>query len=196
MYKKYFSPCVKYTLIYLFLPLIYFFMLRFAVSFYGAVADAFPGLFKHYNPIADKELYERQFFIIQVCSVLLSVALISYIPSIFDNARYESVISRTDGYYRVKNEIIPYIKRNLGSDIIASGFISTVFVIFSSVKLPEKAARFLEGYLSPHTVSITAFGIAGAILIIFTTSLLSRLAAVPFALCRFRALWLTSFVDE
>ncbi len=195
MFKKYFWPCLKYSLIYLFLPLVFSICSRYFLSFYKSLAESFPAFFKFYSQVLEKELYEEMVLKIEVICCLLIVAVMSYIPSIFENRRYEEIISRTDGCYKIKDELLPYIKENLAGDIIASSLIQALFIPIATITLPEKLSRIISPYLTPHTVLISALGAVGAYFTILSVSLLARLIAAPHALLRYRALWLTSFVD-
>ena len=195
MYRKIFSNPVRYAIVYLFLPLVFFAASAFVNILYSALLEIAPNIIPEYNKVLEKEKYEAFLRVMNGISSLLSVFLISLITGVYDNARYEFVITKTDGLFKIPDEIAPYFKRNFPSDLIAVTLPGIPFVLLT---LPEYSKKFLDyfgGYLAPHFALTEVFGTVGAYFAILSVALIARIIAMPMALRRYRSLWLTSFID-
>lgn len=162
---------------------------------YSALSNLFPSLFPTYSQVLEKEAYERLTAILTLTAAFLSVFLISLFTGIYDNVRYESVISETDGLFKIPEKLPSYVKSVLPSDIIAALLPQLPLLALTQIKYSEKLLDYFGWILRPHFILVNAFSIPGAYFLIALFVLLARLAACPFALRRYRALWLTSFVD-
>ena len=127
---------------------------------------------------------------------VFSVFLISYLTGLFDNGRYESVISKTDGLFKIKDELARYFKSNIASDIIAAAIPGLIFIPLTLPAYSEIFLDYFGDFLAPHFHLTSAFSPFGAYFVVFITALAARLTVMPFALKRYRALWLTSFVES
>ena len=196
IYRKYFRNAVKHFLVYLFLPLFFFAATAVVDIVYASLLEIAPNIIPSYDRVLEKEAYQAFSRTMNVISALLAVFAVSFATGIYDNARYEDVITKTDGLYKVREEFPAYFQKTLPSDIIAVALPSLVFVALSSPAYPEKFLDYFGAYLAPHLRVIEAFSPLFAFFAIFCVALLARILAMPKALDRYRALWLTSFVDS
>ena len=195
IYRKYFRNAVRYFLVYLFLPLIFFAATAVVDIIYSLLLEIAPSIIPSYDRVLEKEAYQALARAMNAISALLAVFSISFATGIYDNARYEDVITKTDGLYKVRDEFPAYFRKTLPSDIIAVALPSLIFVLLSSPAYPEKFLDYFGAYLAPHLRLIEALTPIGAYFALFAAALLARILAMPKALDRYRSLWLTSFVD-
>ena len=195
MFRKYFSNPLRFFIVYLFLPLVFFLISGALDVIYAALLEAFPKVIPEYSQVLEKEKYEAFEAAMYLSAAFISVFLISYLTGVYDNARYEDVITKTDGLFKVKDEIGGYIKHNLPSDFLAVALPPILFISLTAPSYSKKVLDYLGGFLAPHLRLTEIFGTLGAYFVIFAVAFLGRLVAAPFALRRYRTLWLTSFVE-
>ena len=196
MYRKYFSGPLKYFIVYLFLPLVFFIAKAFVDVIYEALLEIAPKLIPEYSQVLEKEKYEAFVRVMNGIAALLAVFAISLATGIFDNARYEDVITETDGLYKIPEKLPAYFKRHIPSDIISAALPQMLFI---PLTVPTYSKKFLDyfGFLiEPHLRLTDLFGGVGTYFMIFFVAILARCLAAPLALRRHRALWLTSFVES
>lgn len=183
-------------MVYLFLPLIFFVAEAAVEIIYAALLEIFPNTVPSYSQVLEKEKYQAFVRTMKLISALVAVFAVSFATGIYDNARYEDVITKTDGLYKVKDEFPAYFKRTLPSDLIAVSLAPALFIPLTVPAYPKKLFEYIGAYLAPHLRVVEALTPVGAFFAIFLVALLARILAMPKALDRYRGLWLTSFVDS
>ena len=157
-----------------------------------------PKLFPLYNPVLEKELYLGHVFRMNLVSLSVSVFLSVYLSLRYDNERDEYLIGRTDGFCTV-NEVIPsYRSRFLISDTVAC-VISAAALSVPFAFIPEKFLNrdsFFPMLLRTYHQLNQSLGTAALGLVKLLALLLSHIAAVPLAMKRWRAKWLTGFAES
>lgn len=195
MFGKYFGAPIKSMVTYLFLPLIFFIAFGITDVGYVYLSEIFPSVFPEYSQVLEKELYEALQTRLQVFSVLLSVFFIHLFCAVYDNFRYESVIKKTDGFYKIKDQLLPYLKSTAIQDALSCALSPLLLLSVSTVSFPEKFLKYFGSFFYPHILMLSNFGFLISYLMIIFAAVIARLIAAPLALDRFRGLWLTSFVD-
>jgi hypothetical protein len=71
-----------------------------------------------------------------------------------------------------------------------------VFVPLTVPVYSKTALEYFGPLIAPHLSLAAVFSPLGTYFMIFSVTLAARLLAMPKALDRYRALWLTSFVDS
>ena len=137
MYQKYFSPLVKYSVAYMFMPLFYSVVSAFVSVVYTLLSDLVPSLFPVYNQVLDKENYLEFTRVMSIVAAFLTVFVINLIMAINDNARYERVVKRTDALYKIREELPFYLRDVIPADAIASSVPHLIFLALSFAKYPE-----------------------------------------------------------
>ena len=197
--KKYFYSVWRYFLLYL-LGFIVFDVFNFLIGELNEYLSIFfPGLFRVHNPITSHEAYVLQNARIAFLAAAISILTLSIIAVKHDNLRYEFLISRTDGFYTVKEGLSIYKSSFLAADIVTSLFVPCSTVWLTLIKIPENAPKFLKisgGYLEDFLVIPHAFiglcGFVGGIVLLLLVSLISRLPAALLGLLYWRGSWLSN----
>lgn len=196
IYRKYFRSAVRYFIVFLFLPVV-FILARAAVDvIYAAINEISPNLIPSYSRIFEKEKYEAVMRTVNGVTAIVSVFILGFATAIYDNARFEDLIARTDGLFKIPEELPRYFKRNFPSDVIAAALPPAIFV---PLTLPEYSEKFLEYFgilISPHLCIAAFLPPVGAYFALFGAALFGRILAMPKALSRHRSIWLASFVDS
>jgi hypothetical protein len=196
IYRKYFRNATRYFLVYLFLPLFFFLATALLDIVYSALLEIMPKLVPSYDRVLEKEEYQAFARTMSAIAALLAAFFASFFTGIYDNARYEDVITKTDGLYKVKDELPSYFRRTLPSDLIAVSIAPSVFVPLTVPVYSKTALEYFGPLIAPHLSLAAVFSPLGTYFMIFSVTLAARLLAMPKALDRYRSLWLTSFVDS
>ncbi len=163
------------------------------------LAELLPNIFEDFNRVTSGDEYQRHELRCGVFALLASIFATSYIAALFDNARYERVIDRTNGFYKIHKELPRYISDTWCEDLIASSVIQLPFLLFTLIQYPEhlkNLGRIISRYLAPHLAVTEVFGVILSYILITLTAFAARMISAPAALKRYRALWLTSFVED
>ena len=196
IYRKYFRSPLRFFLVYLFLPVIFIVTSALVEVIYAGIAEIAPKLLPDYNRITEKEEYLAFSRAVNAATALFTVFITGFVTAIYDNARYEDVVKRTDGLFRIPKELPFYFKRNFPADVLSAALAPAVFV---PLTLPSYSEKFLEYFgilLLPHLRIAEVFSPVAAYFLISLSVLLGRVLAMPKALSRFRSMWLASFVDS
>ncbi len=194
-FKSFYAELSKYALVYLLFPWL-FSVCRGIVNWvYNALAEIAPSLFAVYNQVTEKELYQALSTRLSLIAVFCAVAIINFLCAIYDNERYERLVTETDGLYKIPSVLPSYLKGVLACDICAPLLPQLLAQAVALVSFPKKAEKFAEFYFEPQRLLTASFGFAQGFLLLALAAVLARLAATPFALKRYRGLWLTGFED-
>ena len=127
-------------------------------------------------------------------AALIGLGLINYVSLRLDNKKFEHIITKTDGQYRMTEGIALYCKEFLISDVVASTLPIAAFIIPAAF-IPEKLMdRGLVYIFKLGELLIEYYGIVGAVAVAIAFSLITRLLSAPLCLKTWRALWLSGSV--
>ena len=169
---------------------------RLLETVYEHLYKYFPAVFPLYNPILESKQYERYHLTLCLIAILLSAFVSVYITLRYDNARAEYFISKTEGFYLVKDELITYLKVFSPSDAIASVVFGAIAVLPTGL-IPGvflRSANIIAELIRTLTYASGYIGDVKLGIFITLSFIASHLAAVPLALSAYRAKWLTGFV--
>ena len=197
--KKYFVSFVRYFLFYSLGFILFFafaYLLRHANQF---LAEVFPALFKIYNPILNRDGLENQNKIIALLAALLSVFVATYASQRQDNLRYEHIISKTEGLYRIREGEKIYFKEFFGADIFCALTVPLFSLGLTLISIPLDAPRallilkkYLEYFIAVPMAFTDKFGFAlGGAFLLFASFILRFLSSY-ISLFRWRASWLSN----
>ncbi len=201
--KRYFYSVLRYFLIYIF-GFLAFIVFDFAVSLvYGVLCEWMPSLFVRYNFVTEPELADRLAKTLKLAAGVLSVFLLTVLAVKYDNMRYEHLISRTDGFYTLREGAGIYISAFLPADILASVLVPLTTYALIFIRIGEEAPRLLR-VLNDYLISFISvplsfterFGTVLGAAVLVLVSLASRVAAVYMGLKRWRAIWLSDIGKE
>ena len=197
--KKYLHSFVRYFLFYA-IGFIIFSIFSFLVRHLNEfLAGIFPAIFKIYNPVSNREQLVLQNKNIALFSAGLSVFTLSLLAIRQDNLRYEHLISKTDGFYTIKQGANLYRREFFGADLFSAIIVPSFFLGLTLINIPNSAPKLLRifgDYLSEFLAIPLAFTegfgfILGALLLVLI-SLISRIPAIYLSLAHWRGIWLSS----
>lgn len=184
---KYFTSLLRYFCFYT-LAFLVFLLLNGAIR--EILCELLPTLFPPYNPVTEKELYFQMAKNTALVTAFICIFLASYAAVAFDSIRYERVISKTDGFYRIKNALPSYLLDFLPADIIGSAISPLPLLLLTLFSFPENVTKHTDKLFALTEAFTGKFGTLSGFLMIFLFSLASRLVIAPIALRRFRGMWL------
>ncbi len=196
--RKYCSSFFRFFLIYVF-GFLAFTAASFLVSvFYNVLNGALPSVFPRYNFVTEPELAESLAEGLRLTSGILSVFLLELLAVKYDNSRYEYLISRTDGFYTLKEGAVIYVKGYLFADVASAVLVPLTTYSLVFINIGDKAPRILRMLEKPLNTFISIplsftekFGLTVGALLLIAVSLLSRAASAYFGIKRWRAIWLS-----
>ena len=185
--NKYINSLLRYFCFYLISSA---FLLFISEPMFEILRTIFPLAFPSYNPITEKEAYLALKESANLISAIITVTLATIVAVAFDNMRYEVVISKTDGFYRIGGCLSLYTSEFLVPDLISSLAVPMPFIILSCFSFPERAADIIS-HINATTLAFTdKLGVFWGGMLILAISLLARLPAAISGLKRWRGIWL------
>ena len=196
--KKYLQTILRYLIVYL-LGFAAFIVIGALVSvFHNALCNWMPDVFVHYNFITEPEAAEAQRINLNFITGIITVFVLAVISVKYDNSRYEFVISKTDGFYTLREGASIYASHYLVADTLAAVLVpmTTVGLVFikitkESPKLIRQLERYLDSFIALPLSYTEKLGFTIGVILLALTSLLSRVAAVYSGLKRWRGVWLS-----
>ena len=196
--RKYVFSFLRYFVFY-FLGFVAFFLFDYLLTVLNEYfAGYLPAVFKSFNPITSREEFKHQEEVIAVLASVASIMLTNLLAVRTDNSKYEYMISKTEGFYRIKDGAKIYSEKFLRADIVSALTVPCMTYALTLIRIPNNAPKFLkilENVLDiliriPASFeAIFSFAI-GAVLITFV-SLAARIPAIYLSLAYWRASWLT-----
>ena len=196
--KRYLHTATRFFVFFV-ISAIIFFPARAAVdSLYNALCEWFPGLFPEYNFITDREAAARHEVWADFIASVISIVITTVISEIYDNRRFEYVISKTDGFYTIKEGFKIYTGTYLAPDAIASLIIPLpLFLVTLTGDFKAKNA-FLAIILAvrnaietPVTSFTHALGAPLGILTIILFLFITKVISAVIGLGKWHATWLS-----
>ena len=192
--RKYVEPVLIFLAVYLFGYLLCQCGELLFIYSYNYLAEVIPGVVQTVNPIHTPDEYELYLKGVATVGALVGTFLINYISLRLDNEKFEYVITKTDGQYRLTDGIKLYFKEFLRSDVIAST-VPIAILVAGAYFIPEKLLDRGVIILFKLGASLIEFyGPVGAVIVAVLFSLATRVVAVPLCVRTWRALWLSGSV--
>lgn len=197
--KKFFGSFLRYFSFYA-LGFIAFFLFSFLVRHLNEfLAGVFPTLFRIYNPISNREELILQNQNIAFISAILSVFTLTLLAVKHDNSKYESIIAKTDGFYRIRDGARLYFSDYAYADALSAITVPLTTVFLSFIKIPNDAARFLkivgdclDEFLAIPLAFTERFGFTVGVILLISVSLAARIPSAYLSLSHWRGIWLSS----
>ncbi len=162
-------------------------------NIYALLHKYFPDAFPLLSKIGNLDGYNLWLLWMKLLSFTLGIFIAIYLSVRLSNSRYERIISKTEGFYTIKDGFKLYKEAYAASDIIASA-VGSVALILPVIFIPD--GFFTKDYSFLLEFSkrwVDAFGCIISILLVFLISLLLHIPAVLISLKRWRASWLTGY---
>lgn len=164
---------------------------------YELLFEYFPEVFPLYNPVFDSLKYERFTLIMAFITASLTLASAVYLCQRFNNDRFEFIITKTDGLYKIRSILKTYVSIFAVSDLISSVICATVLTvpIYFIPKGFFTKSTFVVDLLTPFRTIVDGIGVAAAAAAVCAIVLLSHVITLPLVLKFYRAKWLTGFAE-
>ena len=196
--KKYVLSFTRYLLFYALGFLVFFITGYFIRAFHELLCQWFPTVFTAYDPIYDRENYERQSELLGLIEALISLYTLTHLAAVYDNERFEYMIGKTDGFYTLKEGLAVFIPRYIAVDLFTALGVPALFSTLSLLSAPKGSPEWVlriidltEPLLSIQNAFTDFFGAVGGIAVLLFSSALFRIPAAYFAVKRFRGVWLS-----
>lgn len=192
--QKYVTPVLIFLAVYLFNYLLCQCGELLFIYSYNYLAEVMPSVVDTVNPIHTPDEYELYLKGVATFGALVGLFLINYVSLRMDNEKFEYLITKTDGQYRLKDGLKLYFAEFFKSDAIASTIAVGVLVAGASF-IPEKLLDRGLIFIFRLGVSLIEFyGPVGAVAVAVLFSFVTRILSVPLCVRTWRALWLSGSV--
>ncbi len=164
---------------------------------YRFLGGFLPSLFPTFDFTTERDLYYMLSDALMLASLAATIYTVTYLSMQRNNDRFEFMISKTDGFYKVKEVLKTYIDNFLLSDLLASLFVGVVFTL-PFIFIPEQfieRGSLVSTLFSPYKTATLALGNVGGVLFGVGALVVSHLISIPLALKYYRAKWLSGFVE-
>lgn len=196
--KRYAMSLIRYLIFYS-LGFIVFLLLGYLTrAAHALFADWLPTVFRELDPIYDREGYRELTRRLDLVAAALSLYTVTHLSAVYDNERFEHLISRTDGFYTVREGLSLYLPRYAVPDLISAVTVPLAASALALISLPDTApvwARrlvdMIDGFLSIQNAFTEGLGVILGISLLLLLSIAFRLPAAYFAVLRFRGVWLS-----
>ena len=196
MKKKYLYPTLNFILLYLLGSAIYYIAsLVITKMLYPTANSILPSLFPIPNYVLESEKYELYEKVMAILTLTATFYLINLISVKCDNARFERIVLKTEGMYRMKDGLKEYYSANILFDAILSLVLPIAYTLPIYIYVPrEFIDRIFRLFFLPAFTAYDLFGIVGGavalVIITFVTRTLAGISAVK----GYRARWLSADV--
>ena len=173
------------------------FISTLTMQIYELLFEYFPDAFPLYNPVFEKKKYETFTLVMAYVSVCLMFVFTVYICQRFNNDRFEYIISKTDGLYKISDVLKTYVSKFALSDVISSIITAAVFTV-PIYFIPRgffTASTFLVDLLTPFRTIVDGSGIWTCVICSAVAIIAAHAVTLPFILKFYRAKWLTGFAE-
>ena len=160
-------------------------------AIFALLHDISPDAFPKYSPVLNREEYEAQQVLFSTLGALFAVPIITYITMRNDNTRYERMITKTDGMYRIAEGAKIYFKTFLIHDILAALIIPALHFALTLIPFPDGTPELVYILTYQPRAAIEGLGFATALILTLLLSLASRFIALPLCLEAYRSRWLS-----
>ena len=164
---------------------------------YNLLYKNFPDAFPLYNAVFDKEQYVALTHAMAIITVSLTLILTAYIAGRYNNDRFEYIITKTDGFYKIRDILKTYVCIFGIGDVISSVICGTLFTLpiyFIPTQFFSSGSPIAE-FLEPMKTLTEALGAVGSPIYASLFLIFSHAITLPLVLKYYRAKWLTGFSE-
>lgn len=198
--NKYVDPALIYLLVYIFGFVLFSVGTVMARYLYAYMNSLLPSLFPIFSPVSEKEEYASYLKLLDTLGVAVAVFLINYFTMIFDNKKFELMISRTEGQYRIAEGLKIYGREFIISDLVSAVVLPLILLVtpYFIPNIPETETpiiniliMILDSFFLLGNTMEANFGIFTTIILTAVFSIASRVILIPHMLKKWRAAWLS-----
>ena len=161
---------------------------------YDYLAMKFPGMLDKPNSISDPEAYEAFRATMTSIGIIINIFIITNLSMRFDNKRFEYIIVKTEGLYKVPELTKEYLPEFWLADVINSSFAALLLTI-PPYFIPPDYLGFFSFPLWCGARLVPYMSLIEALMLTVATSILTRFIQIPLILRGWRARWLTGDID-
>lgn len=191
---KYILPSVVYLLIMLLGGFIQPLVSYIVIPFYSFLHISFPHTFPKPSAILDPSGYERLEMWLWVASALITVIILTYVSMRLDNKRFELIVARTDGLYRLPSMTLSVLREFFLADLIPSVIVPIVYIL-PIYLVPPEYLWYLPNILWLGGGLSLWLSLPEALALGIGASVICRVILIPRVLDVWRANWLTASVE-
>ena len=164
---------------------------------YRLLNEIMPSIFPSYDVSSNAEFFDTLYTSLWLISLFITVFISVYLSLRYDNDKFEFIITKTEGFYKVREFLPTYVSIFGLYDIVSaivSGFAFTLpfaFIPMPFIKNESVLAKLSE----PYKLMSECFGIDMAPLVMVFFIALCYLCSVPLALKYYRARWFSAFSE-
>lgn len=191
---KYVEPVLIFLAVYLFNYLLCQCGELLFIYSYSYLAEVMPSVVETVNPIHTPAEYELYLKGVATVGALVALFIMNYVSLRLDNEKFEYIITKTDGQYRLVDGVKLYFGEFFKSDAIAST-VAVGVLVMGAYFIPEKLLD--KGLLFVFKLGVSLidfYGPVGAVVIAVLFSFITRIISVPLCVRTWRALWLSGSV--
>ncbi len=164
---------------------------------YRFLNEIIPEVFPSYDIGSNKTFFDSIYTSLWFISLVVTVLITVYISLRYNNQKYERIITKTEGLYKIREVLPTYISIFGKSDVfsaITNGLIYTIPFIF--VPMPFiKNESFLAKLSEPYKMMSECFGYVLAPIVMIVIIAACYTVAIPLTLKYYRAKWFSSFSE-
>ena len=168
----------------------------FVTELYNLLNKLMPSVFPSYDITSGDVFFESIHTSLWFVSLLISLFTSVYFSLRYDNDKFEYIVTKTEGYYKIRGILPTYINIFGLSDAVSCVVLGSIFTIpFFFVPIQFiKNQSFLAKIAEPYKLMGECFGYAAPIVMIFLIAL-CFIASIPLALKYYRARWFSAFSE-
>ncbi len=191
---KYILPSAVYLLIMLLGGFVEPLVSYIVIPFYSFLHISFPHTFPKPSAMLDPVGYARLEMWLWFVSAFVTVIILTYVSMRLDNKRFELIVARTDGLYRLPNMTLAVLREFFVADLIPSVIVPIVYIL-PIYLVPREYLWYLPNILWLGGGLFAWLSLAEALAIGIGASILCRFLLIPRVLDVWRANWLTASVE-
>ena len=164
---------------------------------YRFLGGIFPSAFPSYDVTRGARFFDTLYTSLWFIALAVTLFVSVYLSLRYDNFKFEHIITKTDGVYKIRDILPTYINIFGKSDLLASiisGALFTIPFIFVPIQF-VKNQSFLATLTEPYKLMSECFGYVLAPIVMTLLIALCYLASVPLALKYYRARWFSAFSE-
>lgn len=164
---------------------------------YRFLNDVLPSVFPSYDIGSGDKLFDTLYTSLWFVSLVITLFITVYLSARYDNFKFELIITKTEGLYKICDFLPTYINIFGKSDLCASMVNGIIYTVpFAFIPMPFiKNESFLAKLAEPYKMMSEGFGYVISPIVMVIIIALCYCATVPLVLKYYRARWFSAFME-
>ena len=169
----------------------------FFSELYSLLNELMPTVFPSYDLSSNDKFFDTLYTSLWFVSLFVTLFVSVYLSLRYDNEKFERIITKTDGLYKIPTFLPTYICIYGKFDVLSSVVIGSLFTIpFFFVPMQFiKNEGFLANLAEPYKLMGECFGYTLAPIVMILMIAFCYALSIPFALKYYRARWFSAFSE-